>query len=72
MARCEATLAYADANRNNMPLIRAILDKAREGNAGLSHREASVLLACEDRGCVRRGLRTGPGDQAANSTATAL
>ena len=43
----EATLAYADANRNNMPLIRAILDKAREGK-GLSHREASVLLACED------------------------
>ena len=30
-----------------MPLIRAILDKAREGK-GLSHREASVLLACED------------------------
>ncbi len=43
----EATLKYADENCNNLPLIREILDKARECK-GLSHREASVLLACED------------------------
>lgn len=50
------TLEYAQKNKDNMALIHEILDKARpkrEGNstvcAGLSHREASVLLACEDK-----------------------
>lgn len=50
------TLQYAEENKNNLPLINEILDKARprkEGSsticAGLSHREASVLLACEDK-----------------------
>ena len=43
----EDTLAFADENRNNKEMIRQILDKARECK-GLSHREASVLLACED------------------------
>lgn len=50
------TLEYAQKNKDNMALIEEILDKARpkrEGNstvcAGLSHREASVLLACEDK-----------------------
>ncbi len=49
------TIAYADANKDNMELIDSILEKARpvrNGNAvtcaGLSHREASVLLACEN------------------------
>ncbi len=41
------TLAYADANKDNLDLVRSILDKARE-RKGLSHKEASVLLACED------------------------
>ena len=48
------TLAYAEANKNNVALIDEILEKARpkkNGNgvtcAGLTHREASVLLACE-------------------------
>ena len=40
------TLAYADENKNNAELIDQILAKARE-RKGLSHREASVLLACE-------------------------
>ena len=40
------TLAYADANKDNIELIDAILKKARE-RKGLNHREASVLLACE-------------------------
>lgn len=41
------TLAYADLNKDNIPLIEAILDKAAACK-GLDHREASVLLACED------------------------
>ena len=48
------TLAYAEANKNNVELIDAILEKARPRKtatgctcAGLTHREASVLLACE-------------------------
>lgn len=40
------TLAYAQENKANAPLIEAILQKARE-RRGLTHREASVLLACE-------------------------
>lgn len=41
------TLQYAEENKNNLPLIDSILEKARECK-GLTHREASVLLACED------------------------
>ena len=41
------TLSYAEKNKNNKELVRAILDKAKE-RKGLPHREASVLLACED------------------------
>lgn len=41
-----ATLDYADANKNNVELIDKILEKAKLGN-GLTHREASVLLACD-------------------------
>ena len=40
------TLEYADAKKNNVALIDEILNKARE-RKGLSHREASVLLACD-------------------------
>ena len=40
------TLAYADANKDNVELIDSIIAKARE-RKGLNHREASVLLACE-------------------------
>jgi 2-iminoacetate synthase len=43
----EDTLKYADENSSNMELIRTILDKAKEMK-GLTHREASVLLACDD------------------------
>ncbi|MBE7034826.1 MAG: [FeFe] hydrogenase H-cluster radical SAM maturase HydG [Ruminococcaceae bacterium] len=48
------TLRYADENKDNVELIDSILEKARpkktaDGTqcAGLTHREASVLLACE-------------------------
>ena len=42
----QATLAYADANKDNVALIDEIIAKAKE-RKGLTHREASVLLACE-------------------------
>lgn len=48
------TLAYAEQNKNNIALIDEILEKARPQKIatgtvcrGLTHREASVLLACE-------------------------
>ena len=41
------TLKYADENKDNMELIDSIIEKAKL-RKGLSHREASVLLACED------------------------
>lgn len=53
-AEIRETIAYAEANKHNLELIDALLEKARprkSGNgvtcAGLSHREASVLLACD-------------------------
>ncbi len=50
------TLRYAEENKNNFELIDSILEKAKPQKtatgyvcAGLTHREASVLLACEDK-----------------------
>ena len=49
-----ATLKYADENKHTKELIEQLLEKARPKKtgrgvecAGLSHREASVLLACD-------------------------
>ena len=42
----QETLAFADANKNNVELIDSIIEKAKL-KKGLTHREASVLLACE-------------------------
>ena len=44
----EETLSYAEANKNNLKLIDSLIEKAKE-RKGLSHREASVLLACENK-----------------------
>lgn len=48
------TLKYAEENKNNIELIDSLLEKARPKKtadgvhcAGLTHREASVLLACD-------------------------
>ncbi|MDR1773842.1 MAG: [FeFe] hydrogenase H-cluster radical SAM maturase HydG [Clostridioides sp.] len=48
------TLEYAEKNKDNVELIDSLLEKARPRKtkdgvscAGLTHREASVLLACE-------------------------
>ncbi len=55
------TLKYADENKNNIELINKILDKAEPYSnekgvfcRGLTHREASVLLACEDENVLKR------------------
>ena len=55
------TLSYAEANKNNLELINSILEKARPKKtsdgwhcSGLTHREASVLLACEDSEIVEK------------------
>ncbi len=40
------TLAYADAHKTDTALIDAIIEKAKL-RKGLSHRDASVLMACE-------------------------
>ncbi len=43
-----ATLKYADENKNNLELIDQILDRADQ-EKGLTHKEASVLLVCDDK-----------------------
>ncbi|MGN0455571.1 MAG: [FeFe] hydrogenase H-cluster radical SAM maturase HydG [Acutalibacteraceae bacterium] len=42
----EATLKYADENKNNRELINSIIEKAKLGK-GVTHREALLLLDCE-------------------------
>lgn len=41
------TLRFADEHKNDMEYISSVIEKAKL-RKGLSHREASVLLACED------------------------
>ena len=55
------TLDYAEKNKSNYKLIDEILEKARpikKGSGctcqGLNHREASILLACEDEIRIKR------------------
>ena len=55
------TLDYAEKNKNNLELIDKILEKARPVKngretfcKGLTHEEASVLLACEDKNVLQR------------------
>ena len=50
----KATLEYAEQNKHNKELIESLLEKARPKKtgrgvecSGLTHREASVLLACD-------------------------
>ena len=53
-AEIRATIAYAEENKRNVELIDSLLQKARPQktetgvtSSGLTHREASVLLACD-------------------------
>ena len=70
-AEIRETLAYAEANKHNLPLIEALLEKARPKKtanghvcAGLSHREASVLLACDIPEVTERIFKLAEEDQA--------
>lgn len=50
------TIAFAEANKNNLGMIEEILFKA-EDMKGISHREAALLLECEDRELNERMFR---------------
>ncbi len=47
------TLKYADENKDNLELVDSLLEKAKNLK-GLTHREASVLLACEDEERIQK------------------
>lgn len=64
------TLEYAQANRNNRPLIESLIDKAALCQ-GLSHREAALLLECDEPELVQRIYRLHVKSNG-NSMATAL
>lgn len=49
----QATLRYADENKDNLELIASFIEKARACK-GLTHREAAVLLACENEEMLSR------------------
>lgn len=49
----EDTLSYAQANRNNRALIEELLDKAALCK-GLTHREAALLLECDQPDLLER------------------
>ena len=46
-AEIRETLKYADAHKDDLELVDTILEKAKK-RKGLDHREASVLLACDN------------------------
>lgn len=46
------TLEYAEKNKNNLSLVDEILEKAKL-RKGLNHRDASILLACENEEKVK-------------------
>ena len=43
-----SSIEYAKENKNNIELINEVLNKAKL-HKGLSHREAALLLACENK-----------------------
>ena len=47
------TLEYADEHKDDLEYVDSLLEKAKELK-GLTHREASVLLACEDEERVKK------------------
>lgn len=47
------SLEYAKANKGNKELIEGILDKANRAK-GLTHREAAVLVECDDEELIQR------------------
>ena len=49
----KASIAWAEENKNNLELVNQIIDKSAD-HKGLSHREAILLLLCEDRDAIQR------------------
>lgn len=47
------TLEYAKKNKDNLELINSLLERATDYK-GLSHREAAVLLECEDKETIEK------------------
>lgn len=62
------TLAFADERSKDLDYCRSLLEKARTLK-GLTHREASVLLACEDPS-ILEGIYDLPGKSRTRSTAS--
>ena len=46
------TLEYAESHKDDLELVESILEKAKL-RKGLTHREASVLLACDNKEKVK-------------------
>ena len=55
-AEIRSTLEWAAANKGNRPLLESILDKAALCK-GLSHREAALLLECEESDVIERTFK---------------
>ena len=51
--KIKATLAFAEAHKDDLELMQVILDKGREYK-GLSYAEAATLLECEDPDIIRQ------------------
>ena len=49
----KASIAWAEENKNNLELVNQIIDKSAD-HKGLSHREAILLLLCEDKDAIQR------------------
>ena len=47
------TLEYAKANKGNKELVEGLIERARDCK-GLSHREAALLLECDDPELVEK------------------
>lgn len=47
------TIAWAEENKNNKEAVEALIERARDCK-GLTHREAALLLACEDPELVEK------------------
>ena len=48
-----ASIAWADENKNNRVLVESLIERASDYK-GLSHREAALLLACEDEELIQK------------------
>lgn len=51
------TIAYAEEHKNDLELINQLISRAADCK-GLSHREAAVLLHCEDKDAIQRMFDT--------------